>query len=98
MPPLSILIWLPALCGVLGAILPAARRRAAGAVDTAVSPAGSDVMAEGQPSKWMPSIPGILALVGSLVALALAIGYIADFHSRAPAACSTSPMSSGSPR
>jgi NADH-quinone oxidoreductase subunit M len=58
MPPLSILIWLPALCGVLGALL-AGR-----------SPIGRN-----------ERIPGALALVGSVAALALAIGYIADFHS-----------------
>jgi NADH-quinone oxidoreductase subunit M len=59
MPPLSILIWLPALCGVLGAIL------------TSVS---------GRASR----VPGAVALVGSVVALGLAIGYIADFHSGGP--------------
>jgi NADH-quinone oxidoreductase subunit M len=53
MPPLSILIWLPALCGVLGAILPSRLVR----------------------------LPGALALIASVAALALAIGYIADFHS-----------------
>jgi NADH-quinone oxidoreductase subunit M len=59
MPPLSILIWLPVLCGVLGAIL------------TSVS---------GRASK----VPGAVALVGSVVALGLSIGYIADFHSGGP--------------
>jgi NADH-quinone oxidoreductase subunit M len=53
MPPLSILIWLPAVCGVLGALVPSRLLR----------------------------IPGALALLGSLAALGLAIGYIADFHS-----------------
>ncbi len=57
MPPLSILIWLPALCGVLGALIPSRLLR----------------------------IPGALALVGSVAALGLAIGYIADFHSGGPA-------------
>ena len=38
MPPLSILIWLPALCGVLGAIVPPWQRRSAtGRVDGAAS-------------------------------------------------------------
>jgi NADH-quinone oxidoreductase subunit M len=53
MPPLSILVWLPALCGVLGAIAPSRLLR----------------------------VPGALALAGSTAALALAVGYIADFHS-----------------
>jgi NADH-quinone oxidoreductase subunit M len=51
MPALSILIWLPAACGLLGAVLPLRNRRA----------------------------PGALALLGSLAALALAIGYIVDY-------------------
>jgi NADH-quinone oxidoreductase subunit M len=55
MPPLSILIWLPALCGVLGAILASVSGRAARA-------------------------PGAVALIGTVAALGLAIGYIADFH------------------
>lgn len=51
MPPLSILIWLPLACGVLGTI--AGRRN--------------------------ERIPGVLALIGALGALGLAIGYIADY-------------------
>ncbi|MGO9447211.1 MAG: complex I subunit 4 family protein [Solirubrobacteraceae bacterium] len=62
MPPLSIMIWLPAACGLIGAMLPA---RPAPAQDGAGG------------SGW--SIPGALALLGTLGALGLAIGYIADF-------------------
>ncbi|HEV2974629.1 MAG TPA: NADH-quinone oxidoreductase subunit M [Solirubrobacteraceae bacterium] len=51
MPPLSIILWLPLACGVLGALLSPLRHRA----------------------------PGGLALLGSLAALGLAIGYIADY-------------------
>jgi NADH-quinone oxidoreductase subunit M len=51
MPPLSILIWIPAACGLLGALIPSRDRR----------------------------IPGGLALLGSVVALGLSIGYIADY-------------------
>jgi NADH-quinone oxidoreductase subunit M len=70
MPPLSILIWLPALCGVLGAILSGLFPRSSEAPSGTVSdgPAGRP---------W--SLPGAIALVGSLAALALAIGYIADY-------------------
>ena len=57
--PLSILIWLPALCGVLGAILASISGRASKA-------------------------PGVVALVGSVAALGLAVGYIAGFHSSGP--------------
>ncbi len=55
MPPLSILIWIPAACGLLGALLAVRNQRA----------------------------PGVLALAGSLAALALSIGYIADYHAGA---------------
>jgi NADH-quinone oxidoreductase subunit M len=51
--PLSVLIWVPAVCGLLGAIPVLRDRRASGA----------------------------LALLGSLIALGLAIGYIVDFKS-----------------
>ncbi len=49
--PLSILIWLPLACGVLGAIL----------------------------GRRSGRLPGLIALVGSVTALGLAIGYIADY-------------------
>ncbi len=49
--PLSVLIWLPLACGLLGAVLGLRSER----------------------------LPGLLALVGSVVALGLAIGYIADY-------------------
>lgn len=51
MPPLSILIWLPLACGLLGVLASLRSQRA----------------------------PGAIALLGSLGALALSIGYIADF-------------------
>jgi NADH-quinone oxidoreductase subunit M len=53
MPSLSILIWLPLACGLLGALAAVRSQRA----------------------------PGVLALLGSLAALGLAIGYIADYKS-----------------
>jgi len=76
MPPLSILIWLPAACGVLGAIMCTlvGRIRAAGTSETAVA---SPAEPGGQTGAW--GIPGVLALIGSLGALGLAIGYIADY-------------------
>ncbi len=61
MPPLSILIWLPAACGVLGAIVSALLGR------TRTTDTGG----------W--SIPGVLALVGSIAAFGLVVGYIADY-------------------
>jgi NADH-quinone oxidoreductase subunit M len=83
--PLSILIWLPALCGVLGAILASVLHRDGGAMDAAGADGGGGGGGggggEGQSSKWTPSVPGALALAGSLAALGLSIGYIADFHS-----------------
>ena len=53
MPALSILIWIPLACGLVGALVPVRDRR----------------------------FPGALALLGSLAALALSIGYLADFKS-----------------
>jgi NADH-quinone oxidoreductase subunit M len=50
--PLSILVWLPLACSVIGAVLGLRDQR---------------------------RIPGVLALIGSLGALGLAIGYIADY-------------------
>src|SRR5579862_4804441 len=84
MPPLSILIWLPAACGVLGAILctlagrsrkveSAPRTTDAGSVQTTAAADESDA----ENSGW--GIPGVLALIGTLGALGLAIGYIADY-------------------
>lgn len=64
MPPLSILIWLPALCGLIGALLPANSRAA---VPGSVTPS----------RKW--STPGVLALLGSAAALGLAIAYIVQY-------------------
>ncbi len=55
MPALSILLWLPLACGVVGALLSGANERA----------------------------PARVALLGSLAALGLSIGYIADYHSGA---------------
>ncbi|HEV3048421.1 MAG TPA: NADH-quinone oxidoreductase subunit M [Solirubrobacteraceae bacterium] len=51
MPALSILIWLPLACGLVGALAPVRGQRTA----------------------------GVAALLGSLAALALSIGYIADY-------------------
>jgi NADH-quinone oxidoreductase subunit M len=76
MPPLSILIWLPAACGVLGALVSRLfqRRGLASApppgISTEVGPAAR---------VWTGSVSGALAMFGSLAALGLAIGYIVDF-------------------
>ncbi len=75
--PLSILLWLPAACGLLGAL--------ASAIGSGGR--GADVAAPGETPEqhrlW--SIPGVVALVGSIVALAFAIGYIVDYKSGGPA-------------
>jgi NADH:ubiquinone oxidoreductase subunit 4 (subunit M) len=86
MPPLSILIWLPAACGVLGAILCTLIGRARTEEPSATQPSGADVAQTGASGSaeldarggaW--DIPGVLALIGTLGALGLAIGYIADY-------------------
>jgi NADH-quinone oxidoreductase subunit M len=90
MPPLSILIWLPALCGVLGAIVPSLLRSGARAAGTGAggaegSAARPDAAGATGATGGAWSASGVLALLGSVVALGLAIGYIADFHSGGPA-------------
>jgi NADH-quinone oxidoreductase subunit M len=68
MPALSILLWLPAACGLLGAVLPAGAARIA----TPASAPGGKVRRPSSPA-------GIVALLGSLAALGLAVAYIADY-------------------
>ncbi|HEY4895089.1 MAG TPA: NADH-quinone oxidoreductase subunit M [Solirubrobacteraceae bacterium] len=67
MPPLSILLWLPAACGLIGAVVSLLRG------ERAVEEAGARGRA------W--SVPGAIALAGSLGALGLAIAYIVDYNS-----------------
>jgi NADH-quinone oxidoreductase subunit M len=71
MPPLSILIWLPAACGLLGALIPSggSPARAEGIADS------GDVDTTSR--KW--GLPGLLALAGALAALGLAIGYVVQY-------------------
>jgi NADH-quinone oxidoreductase subunit M len=73
MPALSILIWLPFACGLIGALLGAVIKpgRAVGG--------GADGEERPVPARAGWSAPGVFALLGSLAALALAIGYIADY-------------------
>ncbi len=69
MPPLSILIWLPAACGLLGALLP---------IGSPPARAGDGTDSEtGSSGRWGP--PGVLALAGTLAALGLAIAYIVQY-------------------
>jgi NADH-quinone oxidoreductase subunit M len=90
--PLSILLWLPAACGALGAILCTLASRghapAPAPVPTQTTVIDSDSSAASLPprgaaessrSSTAQRIPGAFALLGSLLALALAIGYIADY-------------------
>jgi NADH-quinone oxidoreductase subunit M len=76
MPPLSIMLWLPAACGLVGALLSVLGRRA-GVVEVTDIPPGQTSVAAGPRGRLSAS--GGLALLGSLGALALAIGYIADY-------------------
>jgi NADH-quinone oxidoreductase subunit M len=76
MPPLSIMLWLPAACGLLGAMLSLLGRRA-GVVHVAEMPPG-ETSVPGSPLSRL-STSGALALIGSLAALGLAIGYISDY-------------------
>jgi len=67
MPPLSILVWLPAFCGVLGAIV------------SAIFSRGSETPSAAAGEGRAFSLAGAIPLLGSVLALALAIGYIADY-------------------
>ena len=78
MPPLSILIWLPAACGLVGALLAGVGAGGGGAAGEAQNVAGGEA-----PRRVSWSVPGALALLGSVAALALAIGYIADYKAGA---------------
>jgi NADH-quinone oxidoreductase subunit M len=71
MPALSIMIWLPAACGLIGALLPAA----VGRVPAPATAPGGEV-------RRRPSPAGLLALLASLAALGLAIAYLADYKAR----------------
>jgi NADH-quinone oxidoreductase subunit M len=93
MPPLSILIWLPAACGLLGALLakavPHARVRGRAQAppnedtrntEATPSSAAAEPALPAEPTlPAEPALPGLLALAGSLVALGLAIAYIVQY-------------------
>ena len=79
MPPLSIMLWLPAACGLLGALASLVSERGAGRAGGAEADRADGDVAAG----W--SIPGIVAFAGSLGALGLAIAYIADYSAGGPA-------------
>ena len=75
MPPLSILIWLPAVCGILGVAASAGAQR--------LGVAGADAGRLGDRresgAEGTLSVSGAIALAGAVAALALAIGYLADY-------------------
>jgi NADH-quinone oxidoreductase subunit M len=73
MPALSILIWVPLACGLVGALVSAV------ADSGRTASLGSDGTERDDSARAGWSAPGVMALLGSLAALALAIGYIADY-------------------
>jgi NADH-quinone oxidoreductase subunit M len=70
MPPLSIMLWLPAASGVLGALLSLGARRRGFAHE---SSSGASL------EKPVVSVSGAFAVLGALATLGLAIAYIADY-------------------
>src|SRR6202165_4390769 len=79
MPAHSILIWLPAACAAIGALaayLRGAKAPGEGRPGQAPTTAPRESPEAARPR---PSLPGAMALLGSLAALGLAIGYIADY-------------------
>jgi NADH-quinone oxidoreductase subunit M len=73
MPPLSLLLWLPLACALLGAALSLLGRET-GAAEAPRQSASGDGRS---PARF--GVAGGFALLGSLAALGLAIGYIADY-------------------
>ncbi len=71
MPPLSILIWLPLACGLLGALVDELLSRRPISEEEA---AAASMLPERR-----VSVPAAFALLGTIVSLGLAIGYIADY-------------------
>ena len=71
MPPLSIMLWLPAASGLAGALLSFGSRRRDPAADAAASTE--------PPARPQISVAGLVAVLGALATLGLAIGYIADY-------------------
>lgn len=67
MPPLSVLIWIPAAFGVLAAALPR--------LLLAISPPADSE----RRAKRARALPGIIGATGAIVALGLTIGYIVEF-------------------
>jgi NADH-quinone oxidoreductase subunit M len=70
MPPLSIMLWLPAASGTVGALLSLVLRRS----DIAGGASGDEPL-----ERPILSAAGASALLGALATLGLAIGYIADY-------------------
>ncbi len=70
MPPLSILIWLPAACGLLGALLP---------IGSPHARVGGEPKSDTDRASRKWGLPGLLALVGTVAALGLAIAYIVQY-------------------
>jgi NADH-quinone oxidoreductase subunit M len=70
MPALSILIWLPAACGLFGALFPIGlpHARVWGNANSDTDPAAR---------RW--DLPGVLALAGTVAALGLSIAYIVQY-------------------
>lgn len=70
MPPLSIMLWLPLACGLLGAL-------ASALAPPRVARGERDGAGLGGGRAW--SVPGVVALAGAVATLGLAIAYIADY-------------------
>jgi NADH-quinone oxidoreductase subunit M len=77
MPPLSILIWLPAAFGLLAALVSTLFHNRGMA---SAASADEDSDADGGRT-WAGSVSGSLAMLGALAALGLAITYIVDYKS-----------------
>jgi NADH-quinone oxidoreductase subunit M len=89
MPSISIMLWLPAACGLLATLLPAAATRpgaSANATTAAESSdpgggasGGSGVEEPADGERFAATATGLVALAGTLAALGLAIAYLIDY-------------------
>jgi NADH-quinone oxidoreductase subunit M len=78
MPPLSIMLWLPGACGLLGALAAAVVPKRGDGPGSTGEPGGYDAPTSTARGSW--TLPGAIAFAGTLGTLGLAIGYIADYH------------------
>ncbi len=84
MPPLSILLWIPAIAGLLASLLANVGGSGAPAGEEVAPDASADASSPRGRRTAVERAAGGIALIGAIAALGLAIGYIVDYtpHTR----------------